>query len=294
MSKDWSVRSFVVANAIMAAAVAARIALDPALPGLPPFITLYPAITLAGLLCGPFAGAVAAVLGAATAVFFWIPPRMSFATPNLTDSVAVALFLTFSSIVLWGAAAIRAHVDASRIANVALELGLAAGGVGTWEINLRTLRITASKVAHALHGLPEDTPNTSPEDWMRGVHPDDVAKARAALRAAVADGGLASYAYRISLGPDSDRWITARGRVVASGGERRLLCALVDISDQIRAQDELKRERERLRLALEAGALAVWDFDARSGEATVDIRYAATMGLGPEAGLRIEVNGLGR
>jgi two-component sensor histidine kinase/PAS domain-containing protein len=107
--------------------------------------------------------------------------------------------------------------------------------------------------------------------------------AREVLRAAVADGTLASYTYRVVGAPDGPRWIAARGRVVSSGGERRLLCALVDITDQLRIQDELRRERGRLRLALEAGSLAVWDYDPATRDATVDLRYAATMGLGNAA-----------
>jgi PAS domain S-box-containing protein len=53
------------------------------------------------------------------------------------------------------------------------------------------------------------------------------------------------------------------------------------VTDQVRVQEELKRERERLRLALEAGALAVWDYDAETGEATIDPHYAVTMGFDP-------------
>jgi PAS domain S-box-containing protein len=55
----------------------------------------------------------------------------------------------------------------------------------------------------------------------------------------------------------------------------------VDVTDQVKAQDDLKRERERLRLALEAGALAVWDFDPATERLEIDTRYAETMGFDP-------------
>ncbi len=67
MFRDRSPRLFLVAGAIMAVALAARALLDTALPAIPAFITLYPAVALAGLLCGPTAGGsvlVAAVVAA--------------------------------------------------------------------------------------------------------------------------------------------------------------------------------------------------------------------------------------
>jgi PAS domain-containing protein len=147
-------------------------------------------------------------------------------------------------------------------------------------MDLRTRRITASNAAYALHNLPRGKTETVPEDWLTGVHPDDIEAALAALQAAVSDGSLAIYCYRIIGTADDPRWISARGRVVSDGGAPRLLCALVDITEQVRVQDQLRQERERLRLALDAGALAVWDFDPATGEAVIDSQYASTMGFG--------------
>jgi PAS domain S-box-containing protein len=282
MTKDMSLRSFLVAGAIMAAAVIARAALDRALPALPPFITLYPALVLAALLCGPWAGAVSGLAGLAAAIFLWIPPRLSFGVPDLDNCVSIALFVAASALVLSAAAVLRAKLSAATLSKHATDLGLAAGGVGTWEINLRTRRITASDVAYALHGLSGRDGRTTPEDWLQGVLPEDAAAARVALQGAIAGGTVAAYTYRVLGSADGPRWISARGRCVSSGGEQRLLCALVDMTDQIRMQEELRHERERLRLALEAGKLAVWDYSPGAGEVIFDPQYAAMMGLDPK------------
>jgi PAS domain S-box-containing protein len=282
MTKDVSLRSFLVAGAITAVAVAARAALDIPLPGTPPFITLYPAVAITGLLCGPWAGTAAAGLSVVAALFLWIPPRLTFAIPSVTNGVAVGLFALASLAVLWVAAELRAQLAAATISKQALDLGLAVGGVGTWEMDLRSKRITASEGAYALHGLAAIQGGTTPEDWLRGIPPEDAAEARAALRAAIVGGTTATYAYRVLGGPAGPRWIAARGRTVSAGGGRRLLCALVDVTDQVRVQEALKRERERLRLALQAAALAVWDYDLETGEATIDPHYAVTMGFDPK------------
>jgi PAS domain S-box-containing protein len=279
MTKDLSLRAFLLSGTIMAVAVVMRAALERVLPGMPPFITLYPAVALAGLLCGAGAATVAGLIGIAAAVYLWIPPRMSFGIPSLTGCVSLAIFLGASGIVIWVAAAVRTQLKAASVAKLALDLGLAAGGVGIWEFDLSSRRISASPTAHALHGLPEDQRETTAEDWLRGVPPEDATAAREALQTAVTEGGLASYTYRVAQPAGEPRWITSRGRVVSLGGDRRLLCALVDITDEVRAQEALQRERERLRLALQAGALAVWDFSPDTGEALIDTQYAVTMGL---------------
>jgi two-component sensor histidine kinase/PAS domain-containing protein len=280
-SKDVSLRAFVVAGGLMAVAVALRAALDPVLPGLPPFLTLYPAVALAGVLCGPWAAGMSGLVGVLVAVFFWIAPRLTFHIADVTDDAALGVFVVASCIVLWATAVLRAQHDAATVARHALDLGLSAGGIGTWEINLRTGRITASSAAHDLHGLAEGR-RTVAEDWRRGVPAEDAAVASEVLRAAVADGSLAAYTYRVVSPADGPRWISARGRVLATGRERRLVCALVDVTEQVRVQDEMRRERERLRLALQAGSLAVWDHHPGTGETTIDARYAAIMGFAPD------------
>jgi two-component sensor histidine kinase len=279
IQKDQSLRSFIGAGAIMAVAIAARAAIDPALPGTPPFITLYPAVIIAGLFCGPLAAAASGVAGLIAAIYLWIPPRLAFGPMSPTGTTSIALFTTASIVVLWATSTLRKQLDGAEIARQALELGLGAGGVGTWEINLKTRQITASPAAYALHNISETANHTTLEDWLRHIHPDDLVLARAALQDPVANGSTAAYTYRISNGAGAQKWISARGSVIISGGERRLLCALVDISEQLRVQDELRRERERLRLALQAGALAVWDLDPQSGALQIDTSYAAAMGF---------------
>jgi PAS domain S-box-containing protein len=282
LTRDFSLRAAVIAVGFILLALAGREILHGWLPGLAPFITLYPAVTLAGLVCGPLAGAIACVVGVVGATYLWIPPRFSLALPSVTDSAAIGLFLGNSAIVLLVAGSLRAQRDAARVAKAALDLGLESGGVGTWEIDLRTQRITASETAYRLHNLPIDTTATAVEDWLRGVPAADIAVARQSLTAAVEAGTGTSYSYRVFGGADGPTSIRARGRVVGIGRDRRLLCALVDITDQVRVQDELRRERERLRLALEAGALAVWDYDPLARDAIIDTRYAVTMGFGPD------------
>jgi len=279
MAKTLSLQAFVVAALVMGAAVALRVALGAALPGIPPFLTLFPAVLLVGLLCGPVAASLAVLCGALVALSLWLPFRPHLPNAKMAGYVSAGLFVAASALVVWATARFRAELNRMSLARAALDLGQEVGGVGTFDYNLNTGRISASGAAYRLHGMAEDTRETTGEDWMRGVDPSDAEQARESLRAAVEEGGKAAYSYRVADGAGGQRWINARGRVISSGGERRLVCALVDVTEQIRTQKALERERESLRLALEAGAMAVWEFDPDTGLATIDARYAASMGL---------------
>ncbi len=281
MFKDRSPRSFLFAGLIVAVALVVRGLLETALPGLTAFITLYPAVALAGLLCGPTAGGATLLVSVFAASYFWIPPKLSFAMPDATDGVAIGLFVVTSTIVILASALLRKELNRFAVATVAIELALDVGGIGLWEMDLRDQTITASSAARRLHAIDERTTQTMPEDWLCGIDPADIDLARQRLGAAVADGALAAYSYRVEGGPDGPRWINARGRVVSTSTQRRLVVALVDITEQVRIEQGLRLERERLQMALEAGALAVWVYRPDTDVATVDARYAVTLGLEP-------------
>jgi two-component sensor histidine kinase/PAS domain-containing protein len=281
IAKTLSLQAFIMAALIMGVAIIGRVALGRLFPGSPPFITLFPAILLAGLLCGPVASSVAVLAGVLFALWLWLPYRPALPHANIAGFISAALFVIASALVVWATARFRAELNRMGLAHAVLELGQDVGAMGSFEYNLLTGRIEASGSAYRLHGMAEDSHGTSPEDWLRGVDPGDVEFARESLRAAVEEGGKAAYSYRVADGAGGQRWINARARVVSTGGERRLVCALVDVTDQIFTQKELERERERLRLALEAGAMAVWEFHPDTGISSIDARYAATMGFEP-------------
>lgn len=63
------------------------------------FLTFYPAVALAALYGGLWAGVSAAILSAVLADYFWIEPVGSFQVAHVTDLVAIGVFLLCSAMI---------------------------------------------------------------------------------------------------------------------------------------------------------------------------------------------------
>jgi two-component sensor histidine kinase len=88
-------RAYGIALAIFAIAVAARFAVDPLLPGKVPYITFFPAVILAGYVCGVGPGVVVVVLSAIAAWVIWLDETL------IVKMAGTGLFAIFSGAILF-------------------------------------------------------------------------------------------------------------------------------------------------------------------------------------------------
>lgn len=124
-----------------------------------------------------------------------------------------------------------------------LTLALRAGSAAVWEWDLRSGHIHWSGEQGILLGMETSRRSLTFGRWLSLVHPDDRAEARAAARriATMRDGEI-EFEYRVA-GAEPPRWITMRGRVLASpnGVPARVVGVAVDTTE--RKTGELERER---------------------------------------------------
>ncbi|WP_432493455.1 SpoIIE family protein phosphatase [Kineococcus gypseus] len=108
-------------------------------------------------------------------------------------------------------------------------MGVAAGGVGSFELDLLTGLLTWDERMLEMVGYAAAEFDGSVEAFEARVHPDDVPRLREAVAAAVAGDGLLDVEYRV-LHPAGTRWVKARGQVVrdAAGTPLRLVGASYD------------------------------------------------------------------
>jgi signal transduction histidine kinase len=149
---------------------------------------------------------------------------------------------------------------------------LHSGSIGVHEWYPRTNEIVWDDRERAHWGVSPATPVTA-EIFRRGVHPDDRAKMRAALKAALepAGGGQYQVEFRvIGIEDHIERWIEPRGQVVFENGAAvRLSGTTIDITERKAFQAELERQVHERTVRLEE---TIGELEAFSYSVSHDMR----------------------
>lgn len=114
-------KSWTVAVGIFAASLAVRFLFDPLLEGMK-FLTFWPAIALATLICGWRQGVLVLVLSALTGWYFFIEPLNSFAIKDKTTIGALGGFLLVGGFIILLVAALRETIRRVELANAAKDI----------------------------------------------------------------------------------------------------------------------------------------------------------------------------
>jgi PAS domain S-box-containing protein len=177
---------------------------------------------------------------------------------------------------------------ALRASETRLELATRAANLGIWDWRLDVGEIVVDARVRELLGFPEGVPIT-PAMLTEGLHPEDVAATQAHFRRAMDPKVKDSTAYEHRLvRPDgSVVWVRAHGCAIFEerDGEEvavRYVGTIADVTEERRAQDALRRSEGRLRLAIDAGRMAVWSVDP-AGEMQVTPELNRLLGLPEDA-----------
>ncbi len=160
-------------------------------------------------------------------------------------------------------ARVTAHVQMSRLrweseravrdSEARLRLALSAARMVAWEWSPSEDRVVFSDNAAEVFGLsPGARIDTSTEGFAL-IHPGDVDRHRANVMKAVEECGSYVSQFRMVRRDTGEViWLEERGHGVESetGGALRLVGVVMDITSRVRAEQELQRERDRLRTTL--------------------------------------------
>lgn len=190
-----------------------------------------------------------------------------------------AVVTTFRDITRWKAA------EASlRETQESLRLAVEAGGVGLWDWDLATDRVTYSTEWKRQLGHAEDEISDSFEEWASRVHPDDLEPTVAGFRSFLADPRARYEAeHRLRHRDGSYRWILARADVVrdAAGRPVRMIGSHVDITDLKLTEARLRKKAELLALAQHGARAGTWHWDAARGAFDWSPELFRLLGLDP-------------
>jgi PAS domain S-box-containing protein len=129
--------------------------------------------------------------------------------------------------------------DALRAALDRLSLALSATGLGVWERELATRKVTWSDTMHRLFGRTPEQFSGSPDEVLSFVHPEDRKAFQEAHEGATqGESDTFEHEFRI-VRPDGEvRWVYQRGQVRRGGNSRAhsVLGVAFDITDRKQAE----------------------------------------------------------
>ena len=114
-------------------------------------------------------------------------------------------------------------------------------------------------------GLPHDAPDI--EEWLSAVHPDDHDALRDSVSLAMRQGLKLTRHYRLRSKIAEWRWVEDYAVPVLDEAGRTTgwVGVVTDIHDRKSAEQRLRDEGLKLRLALDSAALGTWEIDLRTG-----------------------------
>jgi len=176
----------------------------------------------------------------------------------------------------------RAEAEA-RASEARLRIAQRAAHAVTWEYDVASgvTRWSDLDTLRDITGAPLGA-TTRLRDWLELVHPDDKPGYFAQWEACLA-AGEGRVDFRIVRGGEF-RSIEVFGKVTErdpSGAPRRLTGITTDATARRRMADELEASERRLRLAVEAGRMAIFDHDIRTDRFSHSAELNRMLGLPP-------------
>lgn len=151
-----------------------------------------------------------------------------------------------------------------------LRRGQIFANVGTWDWHIRTGDLYWSERIAPLFGYAEGELETSYDNFLAAVHPDDRQAVVDAVGACVAHDTPYEIEHRVVWPDGTVRWLLERGAVVrdADGKPLHMLGVVQDIDDRKRAEMALAEREQQLREAQKLARIGNWSADMTSGTLT--------------------------
>jgi PAS domain S-box-containing protein len=171
--------------------------------------------------------------------------------------------------------------DALRNSEERLRLAQLKTGIGIFDWDLRTGKLTCTPELEVLFGLEPGSVKCY-ADYRDRVHPDDISTIEAERDAAVRDRKTFQLEFRIIRGDGQARWILASGGAFydeAAGEPIRILGNNVDITERKLTELALAERNAQLALAGQAALVGSYTYESDMERMTVSEGYAAMHGL---------------
>ncbi len=139
-----------------------------------------------------------------------------------------------------------------------LEMAIEASGIGVWELDVRSGRVTLQEQAPGSARFSEQTMTYG--DFVRTFHADDRRRLPSIRSLRSRDPGEVDLELRSGAGPEAQRWVHVKGRAVCdeTGEVLQVTGTRADVTEPRARRAELAAQRDRLELALETARMTAW------------------------------------
>jgi len=281
-----------VTLAAVAAAVVVRRLLDPLLGDHLPFATFFVAVVIAAWVGGLRPALLATVLGFLLSLYFFVPPRYSIMLPTGPRLVGLATYFMVSLIIAGFGEAMRITQQRFAVQAERLRTTLASIGDAVITTDMAGCITTMNAVAEQLTGWTNaEAAGQSLDAVFQIVNEATRQPVENPAFRALKEGilvGLANHTVLIAK-DRKERHIHDSAAPIRCREGELVGCVLVfrDISDQHRQEAELRgREQalrdseQRMRLATEATAVGIWEWNVVTDEIRWDPVMFQIYGIG--------------
>jgi len=169
-----------------------------------------------------------------------------------------------------------------------LSAALNGADSGVWEWKIKTGELFWSERIAPLFGYDNSDIDVSYENFIKHIHPDDLAAVESAIQDSINLGKPYEIEHRIIKPNGEEHWLLEKGSVFydQDGVAEKMLGTVMSIHERKKATQALKQTQERCSIAIDGAGDGVWDWDLISGEIIVSEIFAAMLGypkdsLGP-------------
>ena len=164
----------------------------------------------------------------------------------------------------------RKHTEETlRVSEERFRVALEAAEMAAWDYSVARDRVVWNAQHYRLFGLEPREGELDSADFLRAVHPEDLAHVTERLREAVEQTGIYRADFRIIRADNGEvRWMSGFGRAMSwgDGHATRMTGVMFEITERHRIEENLAATQESLRLIVESAlehAIVSMDMERR-------------------------------